>query len=156
MGRYRIDNMKDFIGKEIHLSPWLTVTQEMVTGFATATLDPDWMHVDVPRSRRESPFGETIVQGFLMQSLIIHFTHEGHAEPEDIAYGLNYGMDRVRFLLPVKTGSRLRDRIVLTGFDERATGRYLQRTTHTIEVEGETKPAVVADWLVLWFKTLQS
>ncbi len=156
MTDFRIATGKSLVGQEIHLSDWVTITQEMVTGFAATTLDPDWMHVDVARSRRESPYGETIVQGFLMQSLIIYFTHKGAAQPSDVAYGLNYGMDKVRFLVPVRTGSRVRDRITLTGFDERAPGRYLQRSHHVVEVEGETKPAVVADWLTLWFKELDS
>jgi acyl dehydratase len=152
---FTIATAPQFVGKEVYVSDWLPITQKMVTGFADATLDPDWMHVDVERSKRESPYEGTIVQGFLMQSLIIHFTHKGHVQPSDIAYGLNYGMDKVRFLTPVRTGSRVRDRIVLTAFHERSPGRFLQRSTHTVEVEGDSKPAVVADWLVLWFKDLK-
>jgi acyl dehydratase len=152
---FRIATARQYIGKELFVSDWTVITQEMVTGFATATLDPDWMHVDVERSRRESPYGGTIVQGFLMQSLIIYFTHVAELQPSDTAYGLNYGMDKVRFLAPVPTGSRVRDRITLTDFQERSPGRYLHKSTHTIELEGSDKPAVVADWLVLWFKDLK-
>ena len=152
---FRIATARQYIGKELFVSDWTVITQEMVTGFAAATLDPDWMHVDVERSRRESPYGGTIVQGFLMQSLVIYFTHVAGLQPSDTAYGLNYGMDKVRFLAPVPTGARVRDRITLTDFQERSPGRYLQKSTHTIELEGSDKPAVVADWLALWFKDLK-
>lgn len=144
------------IGRELAVSDWLTVTQDMVDKFADATRDPDWMHVDVARSERESPFGGTIVQGFLNMSLVIHFTHSLRLQPADTVYGLNYGIDRARFLTPVRTGTRVRDRIVLTGFSRRGEGRYLAKSTHTIEAEGEDKPAAVVDWLVLWFRDLDS
>lgn len=153
---FRTDNLAAHIGRELFVSDWLAITQEQVTGFADATLDRDWMHVDVERSKRESPYKGTIVQGFLMQSLVIHFTHQAGLQPKDTEYGLNYGMERVRFLLPVPTGARVRDRITLTDFHERSPGRFLQRSTHTLELEGSDKPAMVADWLVLWFRTLDS
>lgn len=153
---FRTDNAVSHIGKELFVSDWTPITQKQVTGFAEATFDLDWMHVDVERSRRESPYKETIVQGFLMQSLVIYFNHQANLVPADTAYGLNYGMDKVRFLLPVPTGSRVRDRIVLTDFHERSPGRFMQRSTHTLELEGHDKPAMVADWLVLWFRTLNS
>ena len=151
---FRTDNAAQYIGRELAVSDWLTISQAQVTGFANSTLDPDWMHVDVERSRRESPYGETIVQGFLMQSLVIYFLHTANLQPNDTAYGLNYGMDRVRFLVPVVTGSRVRDRIVLTDFSPRGVDRYLMKTTHTLELEGSQKPAMVAEWLALWFRHL--
>ena len=150
-----IDTAAGHVGEEVALTDWLTITQEMVDGFAGATLDPDWMHVDVERSRRESPFGGTIVQGFLMSSLVIYFSEHGRILPTDAAYGLNYGIDRARYLTPVLTGSRVRDRIVLTDFHERGENRYLMKTHHTIEIEGEGKPGAVIDWLTLAFRTLE-
>ncbi|MGH6954048.1 MAG: MaoC family dehydratase [Alphaproteobacteria bacterium] len=153
---YRIDNAHQFIGKELAVSDWLRIDQPMVTTFANTTLDPDWMHVDVARSRRESPYGGTIVQGFLMLSLVIHFGHVLGTQPKDTAYGLNYGLDKVRFLAPVLVGARVRNHVVLADFRERSPGRYLQRTTNTLEVEGSDKPGMVADWLVLWFRDLDS
>ena len=149
-----IDSAADHIGEEVATSDWITVTQEMVDGFAGATLDPDWMHVDVERSQRESPFGSTIVQGFLMSSLVIHFSHRCRVLPVDSAYGLNYGIDRARYLTPVRTGSRVRDRILLSDFRERGENRYLMKTRHTIEVEGAEKPAAVVDWLALMYRNL--
>lgn len=144
------------IGRELAVSDWVTVTQDMVDKFADATKDPDWMHVDVARSERESPYGGTIVQGFLNMSLVIYFTHTLKLQPGDTVYGLNYGIDRARFLTPVRTGTRVRDRFVLTDFTARGEGRYLMKSTHTIEAEGEDKPAAVVDWLALWFRDLDS
>jgi acyl dehydratase len=129
MIEFRTDTAHELIGQELAVSDWLTIDQEMVTRFATTTLDPDWMHVDVKRSRASSPYGGTIVQGFLMLSLVIYFGHVSGIQPKDTAYALNYGLDRVRFLAPVRTGSRVRNRIVLADFRVRAPGRYLQRTT---------------------------
>ena len=149
-----IDSAADHVGEEVATSDWITVTQEMVDAFAGATLDRDWMHVDVARSRRESPFEGTIVQGFLMSSLVIHFSHRCGILPVDSAYGLNYGIDRARYLTPVRTGSRVRDRILLSDFRERGANRYLMKTRHTIEVEGAEKPAAVVEWLALMYRNL--
>lgn len=144
------------IGQDLVVSDWVTLTQDMVDKFADATKDPDWMHVDVARSERESPYGGTIVQGFLNMSLVIYFSHTLDFQPKDTVYGLNYGIDRARFLTPVRTGTRVRDHVALTGFTPRGEGRYLMKSTHTIEAEGEEKPAAVIDWLVLWFRDLES
>ena len=149
-----IDSAADHVGEEVATSDWITVTQEMVDAFAGATLDRDWMHVDVARSQRESPFEGTIVQGFLMSSLVIHFSHRCGILPVDSAYGLNYGIDRARYLTPVRTGSRVRDRILLSDFRERGANRYLMKTRHTIEVEGAEKPAAVVEWLALMYRNL--
>ena len=149
---FTTETAKNYIGQEIAVTDWLTLTQDMVNGFAGSTLDPDWMHVDVERSIRESPFEGTIVQGFLMMCLVIYFCHE--LQPRDTVYGLNYGIDRARFLTPVLTGSRVRDRVVLTDFTERGADRYLMKTSHTIEAEGEEKPGAVVDWLALWYRNL--
>lgn len=149
-----VETAGNIIGKEIGVSDWLTLDQEQVTAFANTTLDPDWMHVDVERAKTESPWGGTIVQGFLMLSLIIHFSYELGLKPRGMVYALNYGLDRVRFISPVLVGARVRDRIVLTDFYERAEGQYLCKSTHTFELENAERPAIVADWLTLWFRDL--
>lgn len=154
MPELTIANAADHIGQEIVVTDWLAITQEMVDGFAAATLDPDWMHVDVERSKRESPFDGTIVQGFLMSSLVIYFSHKHKVLPTDAAYGLNYGIDRARYLAPVLTGSRVRDHISLADFHERGDNRFLMKTKHTIEIENEEKPAAVVDWLALFYANL--
>ena len=143
------------IGEQLAVSDWTTLTQEQVDMFASATKDPDWMHVDVERSQTESPYGTTIVQGFLMMSLVIHLTHETNTQPAGVAYGLNYGMDRVRFTSVVPVGSRVRSRIKLLDVTARGERRYLYKTQHYLEVEGQEKPAMVADWLSLFFTELE-
>jgi acyl dehydratase len=147
-------NAESLVGEELAVTDWLTITQEMVDGFARSGLDPDWMHVDVERSKREGPFGGTIVQGFLISSLVIYFSEEGGAIPKDAAYGLNYGTDKVRYLTPVLTGARVRDRITLSGCEERGEGRLLLKTHHEIEIEGADKLAAVVDWLSLSYPDL--
>ena len=152
---FHVADGQQHIGEELAVSDWTTLTQAQVDMFATATKDPDWMHVDVERSRAESPYGTTIVQGFLMMSLVIHLTHETATDPAGVAYSLNYGMDRVRFTSVVTTGSRVRSRIKLLEVAARGEGRFLYKTGHTLEVEGQDKPAMVAEWLVLHFTELE-
>lgn len=149
---FHIDEAPQWIGKTIGTSPWVTVTQDMVDEFANSTHDPDWMHVDVERSRRESPYKETIVQGFLMLSLVIDLSHQIGLVPGGTSYALNYGLDRVRFTSVVLTGSRLRSHVTLVDATPRGDKGMLLKQQHRIEVENKEKPAVVADWLVLWFK----
>jgi acyl dehydratase len=155
MTEFTIDTAPSLVGQKLVTTDWLTITQDQVDGFAAATLDPDWMHIDVERSRKESPYGGTIVQGFLNMTLVIYFSHNYAAQPSDVSYGLNYGVDRVRFLTPVLVGSRIRDHIILKEFEQRDENRFFQKTGHTIEAEGEEKPAAVVDFLVLWFRELR-
>ena len=152
---FHIADAHKFVGKEIGVTQWLTITQAQVDEFANSTKDPDWMHVDVERSKRESPYGNTIVQGFLMMSLVIHLTDENNLIPDGTAYGLNYGMDRVRFTDVVTVGSRVRSHVKLLSVEPRDHGRYLYKTEHYLEVEGKSKPAMVAEWLVLWFTEME-
>lgn len=151
---FHIEDAHNYVGKEIALTDWLTINQQQVDEFASATLDPDWMHIDVERSKREGPYGTTIVQGFLTMSLVIHLSHENNLIPGGTAYGLNYGMDHVRFTDVVTVGSRVRSRIKLLSVEPRDQGRYLYKTEHILEVEGSDKPGMVAEWLVMWFTEL--
>lgn len=136
-------------GQEIGVSDWVTVTQEMVTKFAEATRDLEWMHIDVERSRRESPYGGTIVQGFLAMSLIIEWLHERGFASADFDHALNYGAERVRFTSVMPTGCRLRGRFTLAGVTPRREGQ-LVKLRCVVELEGSEKPAVVMDWLTFW------
>lgn len=149
---FHIDEAGQWVGKPIGTSPWVTLTQGMVDEFANSTRDPDWMHVDVERSRRESPYKGTIVQGFLMLSLVIDLSHQMGMVPRGTSYALNYGLDRVRFTSVVMTGSRLRTHATLTAVTPRGEKGVLFKTEHRMEIEGQEKPGVVADWLVLWYK----
>ncbi len=142
------EEMQQHVGAEIAVTDWLTITQERVTRFAEVTDDPDWMHIDVARAAA-GPVGQTIAQGFLTLSLLTYFSHQANYLPLNIAHAFNYGLDRVRWITPVKVGARIRNHVVLSALEPRSGDRYLLTTTNTIEVEGETRPAMVARWLGL-------
>ncbi|HEV2459589.1 MAG TPA: MaoC family dehydratase, partial [Ktedonobacterales bacterium] len=111
--------------------------------------DHQWIHVDVERARRESPFGTTIAHGYLTVSLLPAMQHSVGTLPDGVKAGLNYGSDKVCFINPVKAGARIRDRITLVAAEDRGNGRTLVTSRRTIEIEGEEKPALVADTLAL-------
>ena len=137
------------VGMELGPSEWMTVDQAMIDKFAEATGDHQWIHVDVERAKRESLLGSTIAHGFLTLSLLARFGYELGLVPPEGAHLLNYGLDRVRFMAPVKAGARVRDRVVLLKVEKKGPGRKLVTTRHTVEIEGEAKPAMVAESLVL-------
>ena len=135
------------LGKEIHRSEWLRIEQERIDQFADATGDHQWIHVDVERARRESPYKAPIAHGFLTLSLIPMLTKPGgDNEPRypGVKLAVNYGLNRVRFPAPVKVGSRVRSRSVLKEVSEVTGGLQMLREV-TIEVEGGDKPACVAE-----------
>lgn len=134
------------IGQELGVSPWLTVDQERIDAFADATLDHQFIHVDIERAKA-TPFGGTIAHGLLTLSLIVHLCLDFVPRLENTRMLLNYGFNRVRFPTYVRTGSRIRARGVLREVTERAPKQYLMTLDVTIEVENEAKPAVVAQWL---------
>lgn len=144
-------NARDHIGKEIAVTDWLTLTQDRVDLFAEATKDHDWLHTDPERARRESPFGGPVGHGFLTLSLTAFFSHEAGLWPEGTAYGVNYGLNRVRFIAPVPVGSRIRARYRLKDFAPRGDGGYQMTAAVTVEIEGQGKPAMVAEWLGLFY-----
>jgi acyl dehydratase len=141
--------MQAMVGREIGVSSWITVDQSMIDRFADCTGDRQWIHVDRERAAREAPNGTTIAHGFLTLSLLPIMSYELGGIPEGIHATLNYGLDRLRFLAPVKPGARVRLRSTLTGFDEKEPGRFLMRRSNTIEIEGEDRPALIADTLTL-------
>ncbi len=142
-------NVADSIGKEIGVSSWVTVDQNRINAFADCTNDHQWIHVDVERAKKESPFGTTIAHGYLTLSLLADMSYEIGIVPEDVAAVFNYGLDKVRFLTPVKSGSRVRARATLTDVTEQAGGRKLLKVTNSIEIEGEPKPALIAETLAV-------
>jgi acyl dehydratase len=141
--------LQQLAGKELGVSDWMAVEQERIDRFAECTDDRQWIHLDVERAARESPFGSTVAHGYLTLSLLARFSYELAAFPPGIGQVVNYGLDRVRFASPVRAGARIRDRIVLLSAEPRGPGRMLLKTRHTIEVEGEEKPALVAESLAL-------
>lgn len=146
---YTLAAIADFVGKELGVSDWITIDQQRIDDFAACTGDHQWIHVDVERARRESPFGTTIAHGYLMLSLLPVMQYQVGTQPDGVVAALNYGSDKVRFITPVRSGARVRDHITLVGAEDKGGGRVLTRTRHIVEIEGEEEPALVADTLAL-------
>jgi acyl dehydratase len=146
---YRMATLQSFVGREVGVSPWIDVDQQRIDAFAACTGDAQWIHVDVERARRESPYGGTIAHGFLTLSLAASLSMQAGAIPFDAAAALNYGLGKVRFLAPVKAGARVRNRVVLLAVEDKGEGRTLATLGNTIEIEGEEKPALVAEVLAM-------
>jgi acyl dehydratase len=143
-----LDEIRARTGEEVGISGWLTVDQTRIDAFADATEDRQFIHVD-PAAAAQTPFGGTIAHGFLTLSLLSRMAAKAMLVPETIKMALNYGFDRVRFLAPVKSGKRVRGRFVLDSVEEKAPGQWLLRHRVTVEIEGEDKPALSAQWLGL-------
>jgi acyl dehydratase len=143
--------LKDLVGQEIAVTDWFNVTQERIQQFADATLDHQWIHVDVERARRESPFKAPIAHGFLTLSLLPHFMHQALEIKQGIRLGVNYGLNRVRFVSPVRTGSNIRARIVLQSLKDVPNGMEAVFNA-TVDVEGGEKPGCVAEWVVRYYR----
>ena len=138
-----------FVGRELGTSDWVPVDQGRIDQFAACTGDRQWIHVDVERARRESPFGGPVAHGYLTLSLVAPMVMELGVIPPDAAAGLNYGLDKVRFLAPVKAGARVRARVVLTSSKPQDGARMLLKLQCTLEIEGEAKPALIAEMLCM-------
>ncbi len=141
-----IEELRQRTGQEIGVSGWLEVTQERIDQFALATGDNQWIHTD-PARAQASPLGGTIAHGFLTLSLLSILAHEAIQLEGDFAHRLNYGLNRVRFTAPVRSGSRIRGRFALQSITDSEGGFQLTYAA-TIEMEGAAKPALVAEWLV--------
>jgi acyl dehydratase len=146
---YSKATVKEFTGQEIGVSDWTTVDQRRIDEFADCTGDRQWIHVDVERARRESPFGGTIAHGYLTLSLAASLAIEAGVIPPDATAALNYGLDKLRFIAPVKAGARVRNRLVLLAAEDKPQGRVLLKLQNTIEIEGATKPALIAESLAM-------
>lgn len=145
-----LEEIKKLVGTEIFVSDWKKIDQDQINLFADATGDHQWIHVDTEKAAK-GPFGTTIAHGFLTLSHIPFFSYQGVVSPVGAKMVVNYGLNKVRFLNPVAVGSKLRDRISLTSVEEQKGGRVLMTTTHTIEIEGQEKPACIAESLSLSF-----
>lgn len=141
------DTVQDYVGQEIGVTDWLTIEQDRIDQFADATGDHQYIHVDAERAA-QTPFGGTIAHGFLTLSLLSSLSSRGGGlKFENTVMGINYGLDRVRFVNPVRSGQRVRARFTLASAQEKSPGRYLMCYAVTVEIDGEEKPALVADWL---------
>ncbi|KWR90479.1 MaoC family dehydratase [Cupriavidus sp. IDO] len=146
---YSMATLGKFVGRELGVSDWVLVDQARIDAFAQCTGDKQWIHVDVGRAKRESPFGGTIAHGYLTLSLLASLAIEIGLIPKDASSGLNYGLDKVRFMAPVKTGSRVRSRVTLLSVEDKGNGRYMVKMANELQIDGESKPALLAETLAL-------
>jgi acyl dehydratase len=144
-----LENSTKLIGTEVGVSNWITVDQPMIDDFAKTTHDEQWIHVDPERAAKETPFGGAIAHGFLTLSLASRFAYDCFDMLPGQVMGINYGMNKLRFLMPVRAGSRLRGRFTLQEVKARNATDLLRTNTLTIEIEGNDTPALVAEWLGL-------
>ena len=145
-----LDDIREKIGQSLGVSGWIEVGQDRITAFADATDDHQFIHVD-PVLAAQTPFGGTIAHGFLSLSLLSRMAADVMLVPDTTRMAVNYGLDRVRFIAPVKAGKRVRGHFTLDGVDDKAPGQILIRQTVSVEIEGEDKPALTAQWLGLIF-----
>jgi acyl dehydratase len=143
-------DIRNRIGEEVGVSGWIAIDQPRIDAFADTTEDRQFIHTD-PQAAAQTPFGGTVAHGFLTLSLLSRMGAEAMLLPEGAGMAVNYGLDRVRFLAPVRSGSRVRGRFVLDSVEEKAPGQWLMRHVVTVEIEGAEKPALAALWLALIF-----
>jgi acyl dehydratase len=149
ISEYSMATLNDFVGRELGVSDWVVVDQARIDAFADCTGDKQWIHVDVERASRESPYGGTIAHGYLTLSLLAALAIEVGLIPADAAAGLNYGLDKVRFVAPVKAGARVRGRLVMLEVERKSGGRVILKIENDLQIEGEGKPALIAETLVM-------
>ncbi|WCL52656.1 MULTISPECIES: MaoC family dehydratase [Kordiimonadales] len=140
--------LNDYIGKETGVSDWFLVDQDRINKFADVTLDHQFIHID-PERAKATPFGTTIAHGFLTLSLLAYLAGPQNLQVEGTVMGINYGMEKLRFLSPVKVNSRIRARVKLMEVSPKPGGRYLLKNEITVDIEGEDKPALITEWLTL-------
>jgi acyl dehydratase len=134
------------VGTDLGVSDWITIEQDRVNQFADVTEDHQFIHVN-PEMAKMTPFGGPIAHGFLTLSLLSKFSEQGGLIIEGVKMGVNYGFEKVRFLAPVKVGKKVRGHFKLKAAEEKRPGQYLLTYEVTVEIEGEEKPALVADWI---------
>jgi acyl dehydratase len=142
----KAEDLPKLAGKELPPSEWMEITQERVNQFAEATNDFQFIHVD-PERAAHTPFGGPIAHGFLSLSLLSYLNAQTAIFPENLAMGINYGSDKVRYLMPVRVGQRIRSRQTVLEVTEKKPGQWLMKTAVTVEIEGEETPALVAEIL---------
>ena len=144
---YSLADINDFVDQEIWLSDWIEVSQARIDQFADCTEDHQWIHVDQSRAQKESPSGTTIAHGYLTLSLLSYLSTG--VIPEGVSQTINYGIGKVRFMTPVPSGARIRNRVILQSVEDRRQGRVLIQLKHTVEIENEKRPALVGETLAL-------
>ena len=142
-------DLPTLVGSELEPSDWLEITQERVDQFADATNDFQFIHVD-PDKAAQTPFGGPIAHGFLSLSLLSYLNAQSAVVPENLAMGINYGSDKVRYLMPVRVGKRIRSRQTVLDVTEKNPGQWLMKTAVTVEIENEETPALIAEILSMF------
>ncbi|MGE3396488.1 MAG: MaoC family dehydratase [Sphingomonas sp.] len=145
-----LEEIKAKIGREVGVSDWILIDQARIDAFADVTEDPQFIHID-PEAAAKTPFGGTIAHGFLSLSLLSRMAADAMLRPEAVKMGVNYGFEKVRFIAPVRSGRRVRGRFVLARFEEKRPGQLQFTHQVTVEIEGEDKPALIADWIGMIF-----
>ena len=150
MKKIKAEDLQSHVGSDLGVSDWIKIEQTRVNQFADVTEDHQFIHVD-PEAAKKSPFGGPIAHGFLTLSLLAKFAEQGSIVIEGVNMGVNYGFEKVRFLAPVKVGKRVRGHFKLKAADEKRPGQHLLTYEVSVEIEGEDKPALIADWLGMQF-----
>lgn len=145
-----LEELRSLVGQEVGAGDWLEVTQERINLFADATGDHQWIHIDTERAKAESPYGTTIAHGFLTMSLMVELMAKTVQVKIPIKMGINYGLNKVRFVSAVPAGSKIRSRVVLQNLEDFTGGQQLTWGV-TVEREGGDKPACVAEWLTRYY-----
>jgi acyl dehydratase len=145
----KVEEIPSLVGQELEPSPWLEITQERVNQFAEATNDHQFIHVD-PEKAAQTPFGGPIAHGFLSLSLLSYLNVQNAVMPENLVMGINYGSDKIRYLMPVRVGKRIRSLQKVLEVTEKKPGHWLIKYEVTVEIEGEETPALMAEILSMW------
>jgi acyl dehydratase len=146
----KVISLKDFVGREIAVTDWLTITQDRIDRFAEATGDRQWIHVDRERAQRESPYGATVAHGFLTLSLLSHFVKQAIQIKGGVRMAINYGLNRVRFPAAVRADSKIRARVALLSVKELPDALEAAFSV-SVEGEGLEKPCCVVEWIVRYY-----
>jgi acyl dehydratase len=141
--------INDHVGQSLGSSDWITIDQTKIDQFAICTGDRQWIHVDVERAKRESPFGGTIAHGYLTLSLVAPLAMGMGLAPKGASAVFNYGLDKLRFITPVRSGDRVRLQLSLAGVELKDSGHILVKGKATLEIENQDSPALVAETLAL-------
>lgn len=146
-----IEEAEGLIGQELGASEWTLIDQERINKFADVTADWQFIHIDPERAKAETPFGGTIAHGYLTLSLLAGFAYQAVPGFEGAKMGVNYGLNKVRFLAPVRVDSRVRGRFALKSIEKKSETSIMAVYDVTVEIEGEDKPALVAEWVTMVF-----
>jgi acyl dehydratase len=153
--KIKLEDIPALVGQELTPSPWIEITQQRVDQFAAATNDFQFIHVD-PEKAAQTPFGGPIAHGFLTLSLLSFLNTQNAVMPEKLLMAINYGSDKIRYLMPVRVGKRVRSLQTVLEVTEKKPGHWLLKNQVTVEIEGEDTPALVAEILSMWVVDIES